>query len=87
LCLDISESTFTEWCRIDDNEELFLTVKRPGGRPEKTTTRDDRSLRELALENNWDNFDQLRHQEEFQQNRRLMSVTDATLRSRLRDAG
>ncbi len=87
MCLDISESTFTECCRIDDNEELFLTVKRPGGRPKKTTTRDDRSLRELALENNWDNFDQLRHQEEFQQNRRLMSVTDATLRSRLRDAG
>jgi hypothetical protein len=52
----ISEHTFNEWSRIDDEEELFLTTHRPGGRPKMTTNEDDQTLRALALENNWDNF-------------------------------
>jgi hypothetical protein len=66
----ICKDTFARWKRIDDNEELFLTNKRPAGRPKMSTPADDQQLRDTALANNWDNFNQLRQTEAIQTNKK-----------------
>lgn len=87
IFLGISEPTFIEWSRIDDEEEQFLTIDRPGGRSKKTTPEDDQTLRALALENNWQDLSQLRQTAPFQENERLISVSNTTLRDRLSEQG
>ncbi len=85
---EINKNTFTEWCRIDDNEELFLTIKRPGGGPRKTSNDDDSELRALALgDNRWDGINRLRQTETIIANERLSNVSDTTLRRRLSEQG
>jgi hypothetical protein len=83
----ISEPTYYEWCRIDDNEELFLTVPRNGGQNKKTIPEDDQTLREAALQANWSDMSELRQLPELEDNERIASVCDRTLRRRLRDQG
>jgi hypothetical protein len=87
LILGINKNTLSHWNQIDDNNELFLTVKNPGGGHKKITPEDDQALRAMALDNNWHSITQLRQTEEFQENERLMSVSDETLRQRLRSTG
>jgi hypothetical protein len=83
----IYKDTFAHWKRIYDNEELFLTNKRPAGRPKMSTPADDQQLREKPLANNWHNFNQLRQTEAIQTNERLRTMSNQTMMRRLRSSG
>jgi hypothetical protein len=52
-----------------------------------TSNEDDQTLRALALENHWDDINQLRNTAAFHDNEGLQSVSNATLRARLSDQG
>jgi hypothetical protein len=44
---------YKRWCEIDDNEELFLTIPRPGGCKRMTTDEDDETLAQTAIQHNF----------------------------------
>jgi hypothetical protein len=83
----INKNTFTEWCRIDDEEEIFITAPRLSGFATKTTDEDNETLREVALASNWSNYSELRATQELRDNENIRSVTDQTLRKILKNQG
>ncbi|CAG2173659.1 unnamed protein product, partial [Oppiella nova] len=83
----ISEPTYYEWCKIDDQELPFITVSRAGGRDRITEPEDDQSLRDAALANNWGNLNELRQLPEIQGNANIAAASGRTLRRRLSDQG
>jgi hypothetical protein len=85
--LGISERTYFNWCRIDDEDELFITAPRVGGHDKKTTAEDDEALRDAALTNNFAQMSQLRQLPEIAGNANIVAISDRTLRRRLREQG
>jgi hypothetical protein len=62
-------------------------VDKPGGRSRKTSEADDQSLQVLAIEHNWDDINQLRETDVFQDNPNLATVSNSTIRRRLEEHG
>jgi len=56
----MSDKSYRSWCRIDDNNEQFLTLPRHGGPHKMTTDEDDKARKTVALENKWSSLDELR---------------------------
>ena len=64
-----------------------MTAPRSGGPNKKTTSEDDQALREVSLQNNWSDMSELRQLPELEDNERIASVCDRTLRRRLSNQG
>jgi hypothetical protein len=50
-----------------------------------TSEADDQSLQVLAIEHNWDDINQLRETDVFQDNPNLATVSNSTIRRRLEE--
>ncbi|CAG2112224.1 unnamed protein product [Medioppia subpectinata] len=72
--IEISKNTFTDWKRIDENEEQFLTFLKLPPPNRKTTPADDRLLHRVALQNQWSNLSELRQLPAIAANDRLTEV-------------
>jgi len=66
---------------------VFLTLSGYGGRPRKTNPEDDQTLKETALANQWSGIGELRNLPEIENNDRIASVSDRTLRRCLNEKG
>ncbi|CAG2166115.1 unnamed protein product [Oppiella nova] len=85
--VEISEKTYYEWCKIDDQDLPFITVPRSGGRDRITEPEDDQLLSETAIANNWSNLNELRQLPAIQGNANIAAASGRTLRRRLSDQG
>lgn len=75
------------WAEIDDKEELFLTVKRFGGRNRITDPEEDQLIANTALTHNFSSIKELKLCPEVIDNPNIGSASESTIRRRLEEKG